>query len=192
AETVLLNLLRGAALDGLAGMDPTRRPLRRLRRRETRAVCAALGLEPVVDATNGDPAFRRNRVRHQVLPLLDAVADRDVVPVLARQADLARADVALLDELAASVDPTDARSLAAAPVPLGRRAVRRWLRGGGPGGDERHPPDAAAVERVLAVARGDALACQVAGGWRVARRAGRLRLEPPVPGGRLRPGAPAR
>jgi tRNA(Ile)-lysidine synthase len=179
AETVLLNLLRGAGLDGLAGMDPARRPLRRLRRRETRALCAALGLSPVADDTNVDPAFRRNRVRHELIPLLDDIAGRDVVPVIARQADLLRDDAALLDELAAELDPRDARALAAAPPALARRAVRRWLREAGPGGEERHPPDAAATERVLSVARGEAVACEVAGGWRVARSRGRLRLEPP-------------
>jgi tRNA(Ile)-lysidine synthase len=179
AETVLLNLVRGAGLDGLAGMAPARRPLRRLRRRETVALCHALGLDPVADPTNDDPAFRRNRVRRDLLPLLDAIADRDVVPVVARQADLARDDVALLDELAAALDPTDARALAAAPTPLARRAVRAWLRAAGPGGAERYAPDAAATERVLAVASGEAVACEVAGGWRVARRGGRLRLEPP-------------
>jgi len=179
AETVLLNLVRGAALDGLAGMDPARRPLRRLRRSETRALCGALGLAPVADPSNDDPAFRRNRVRHELLPLLSAIAERDVVPVLARQADLARDDARVLDDLAAALDPTDAGALAAAPASLARRAVRAWLRAGGPGGAERHPPDAAAVARVLAVARGEAVACEVAGGWRVARTAGRLRLEAP-------------
>jgi tRNA(Ile)-lysidine synthase len=177
AETVLLNLLRGAGLDGLAGMDPERRPLRRLRRHETRALCDTLGLALVEDPSNVDPAFRRNRVRHELLPLLDAIAERDVVPILARQAHLARDDVALLDELAAAIDPCDARALTAAPPPLARRAIRRWLRGAGPGGDERHPPDAATVERVLVVARGEAVACELVGGWRVARSRGRLRLE---------------
>jgi tRNA(Ile)-lysidine synthase len=177
AETVLLNLLRGAGLDGLAGMDPRRRPLRRLRRSETRALCDVLGLRPVEDPTNVDPAFRRNRVRNELLPLLGDIAERDVVPVLARQAELARDDVVLLDELAAALDPCDARALTAAPPALARRAVRRWLRTGGPGGDEQHPPDAATVDRVLAVARGDALACELPRGWRVARSRGRLRLD---------------
>jgi tRNA(Ile)-lysidine synthase len=179
AETVLLNLMRGAGLDGLAGMDPVRRPIRRLRGSETLALCVEVGLEPVDDPSNADPAFRRNRVRHELLPLLDAIAGRDVVPVLARQADLVRADVALLDDLAAALDPADARALAAAPPALAQRAVRRWLRASGPGGDEHHPPDAATVERVLTVARGDAVACELPGGWRVARTRGRLRLEPP-------------
>jgi tRNA(Ile)-lysidine synthase len=172
AETVLLNLLRGAALDGLAGFDPGRRPIRRLRRAETHELCDHLGLSPVHDPSNDDPAHRRNRVRHELLPLLDAIAERDVVPVLARQADLLRSDAALLDELADAIDPTDAAALAAAPPALARRAVRRWLRAG----DEQHPPDRGTVERVLEVARGSAVACDVGGGRTVRRSRQRLTL----------------
>jgi tRNA(Ile)-lysidine synthase len=176
AETVLLNLLRGAALDGLAGIRPDgRRPLLALRRTETRALCAELGLAPVADPSNDDPAFRRNRVRHELLPLLDAIAERDVAALLARQSALVADDVALLDELAGALDPTDAAALAAAPVALARRAIRSWLRGGTDA--ECHPPDAAAVERVLAVARGEAVATEVLG-RRVSRSHGRLRVEP--------------
>lgn len=172
AETVLLNLLRGAALDGWVGFRPEQRPLRRVRRRDTYELCRRLGLEPVVDPTNADPRFRRNRVRHELLPLLDAIAERDVVEVLARQAELLGADVALLDDLAGAIDPTDAGALAAAPEALARRAVRRWLRAGA----EQHPPSSASVERVLAVARGAAVACQVEGGRTVRRSKGRLAL----------------
>lgn len=176
AETVLLNLLRGAGLDGLAGMAPERHPILGLRRAETAALCAALGLQPVVDPSNADPAIRRNRVRAEVLPLLDGVAGRDVVPLLARTARLLRDDAAWLAAQAAAVDPTDAAALAAAPPPLARAALRAWLRE--PGG-ERHPPDAATVERVLAVARGDARAAEVGAGRRVARTRGRLVLGDP-------------
>jgi len=185
AETVLLALLRGAGTDGLAGMRPDGHPLLAVRRWETRAVCAELGLGVVRDPSNDDPRFRRNRVRAEVLPLLDDVAERDVVPLLCRAAELARAESDLLDELAAGIDHADARALAAAPAPLARRAVRRWLRpllGG-------HPPDAAAVERVLAVARGDGTATDVAGG--VAVRRSRQRLvagRAPAGGARDAPG----
>jgi tRNA(Ile)-lysidine synthase len=172
AETVLLNLLRGAGLDGLAGMAPERRPLLGLRRGETRALCAALGLAWLEDPSNVDPAHRRNRVRAEVLPLLAAVVDRDVVPVLARQASILRDEAQLLDALAAEVDVTDAGGLAAAPVALARRAVRRWLAEG-----QAHPPDLATVERVLAVARAEVRATEVGGGRRVVRSAGGLRLE---------------
>lgn len=173
AETVLLNVLRGAALDGLAGFAPERRPIRRLRRAETHELCARLGLTPVVDPSNADPVHRRNRVRHELLPLAEAIAERDVTAVLSRQAELLRDDAELLDELALAVDPTDAAALAAAPAPLARRAVRRWLRHG----PEAHPPDAATVDRVLAVAGKERVACDVGGGRTVRRRQGRLVLE---------------
>jgi tRNA(Ile)-lysidine synthase len=174
AETVLLNLLRGAGLDGLAGMRPgPLHPLLGLRRAETTALCDAVGLDPVRDASNDDRRFRRNRVRHDLLPLCCAVAGRDVVPVLARQAGLLGAEGDLLDELAAAIDPTNGAALAAAPSPLARRATRRWLRRDGP-----HPPDLAAVERVLGVARGEARATDVAPGVRVRRSQGRLSVGP--------------
>ena len=173
AETVLLNLLRGAAADGLAGMAPgPTHPLLGLRRAETRALCAELGLRAVEDPTNEDRRFLRNRVRHELLPLCSAIAGRDVVPVLARQAEVLRGEVAVLEALAGAVDATDGPSLAAAPEALARRAVRQWLRAGRP-----HPPDLAAVERVLAVARGERRATDVAPATRVRRTAGRLRAE---------------
>lgn len=175
AETVLLALLRGAGPDGVAGMSAEHHPLLGLRRQETRAICAELGMAPVDDPSNADPRFRRNRVRAEVLPLLDDVAARDVVPLLCRLADLARDDGALLDALAAEVDPADARALREAPLPLARRAVRAWLRPHLPHG---HPPDAAAVARVLAVARGEAVGAEVAGGIAVRRRDQRLRIVP--------------
>ena len=171
AETVLLNLLRGAGLDGLAGMRPgPAKPLLALRRVETHALCAAVGLEPIVDPSNADPAFRRNRVRHELLPVLDQLAGRDVAAVLARQAGLLREEAELLDELASAVDPTDSRAVAALPPALARRVVRRLLAG-------EHPPDGATVERVLAVARHEVAACEVGAGLSVRRTAGRLRLE---------------
>ena len=170
AETLLLNLLRGAGPVGLGAMRPgERRPLLALRRADTERVCAVLGLEVVHDPSNLDPQHLRNRVRHELLPLLTHLAHRDPVPVLVRQADLARSESDLLDELAARLDPTDARSLAAAPLPLARRAVRRWL-------TAEHPPDLATVDRVLAVARGEALATEVGGGLRVSRHQQQLVL----------------
>ena len=175
AETVLLNLLRGAGADGVAAMRPgPSKPLLALRRAETAGLCAELGLHPVVDPTNADQSLRRNAVRAQVLPLLDEVAGRDVAPLLARTAALAADDADLLTALAAGLDPTDAAALATAPPPLARRAVRAWLTRPG----SSYPPDAATVERVLAVARGEVRATEVGEGRRIARTAGRLRLEP--------------
>jgi len=178
AETVLVNLLRGAGLDGLAGMAPgPAHPLLGIRRSQTHLLCEALGLEPVADPSNTDRRFVRNRIRHELLPLASAIAGRDLVPVLARQATLLADEAGLLDELAAGVDPGDANALSSAPTPLARRAARRWLRGDAP-----HPPDLAAVERVLAVARGLMGATDVAPGVRVRRSRGALSSAPIAPG----------
>jgi tRNA(Ile)-lysidine synthase len=174
AETVLLNLLRGAGVSGLAGIRRgPRHPLLDIRRTETAQVVAAAGLTPVVDPTNADPAFRRNRVRHELLPLCAEIAARDVVALVARQAELLADDADALDAAASGLDPTDVSALRAAPTALARRAVRRWLAGG----PERYAPSAAAVERVLQVADGARRACEVEGGRRVRRAAGRLYLE---------------
>ncbi len=112
----------------------------------------------------------RTRVRHELLPLMADIAARDVVPLLTRTADLLADDLALADAGAAELDPTDARALAAAPPPQARRAVRRWLAAGG------YPPDAATVARVLDVAGGRHVACEITGGRRVERHRQRLRI----------------
>ena len=171
AETVLLALLRGAGLDGLRGMRPAGHPILGLRRTDTERVCATAGLVPLRDPSNDDPRFRRNRVRHELLPLLDDIAQRDVAALVARTASVLLDDADFLDAASAELDPTDASALAAAPAPLARRALRRWLRSLDA---ERHPPDSAGIERVLAVARGEVVAAQVAGGVEVRRTRQRL------------------
>ncbi len=77
----------------------------------------------MTDPTNVDRRYVRNRVRHELLPLCSDIAGRDVVPVLARQADLIADDATMLDALAELVDAEDARALAAAPD--GRGPPRR-------------------------------------------------------------------
>ncbi len=163
AETVLINLLRGAGLRGLSGIRPNHQhPLLQLRRIETQALCQALNIDVVNDPSNDDPQFQRNRIRHELLPLLNELAKRDVTALLTRQADILRSDADLLDELATHLDPTDARELSAAPIALARRAIRAWIAA-------PYPPDAATVERVLAVASGQVLACDI-GNCRQVRR----------------------
>jgi tRNA(Ile)-lysidine synthase len=175
AETVLIRLLRGTGPDGLAAMRPgPEHPILALRRAETLEVTTGAGLDPFDDPTNGDPSILRNRVRHELLPLCSELVGRDVTPLLARLAALAAEDSDFLSAQADELDPTDAAAVRDAPLPLSRRALRSWLRGDGP-----YPPDLAAIERVLAVARGDSIGTEVVPGTRVRRTAGRLRLESP-------------
>ena len=170
AETVLVNLLRGAGMRGLSGMQggPSH-PILQLRRSDTVALCDALGIAVFHDPSNDDDRFQRNRIRHEVLPLLQSISQRDVVSVIARQAELVRDDDALLDELASAIDPTDAKAISAAPQALARRALRMWLA-------HPYPPDLATVERVLCVARGETPGCDIGGGRQVKRSQQRLKI----------------
>lgn len=178
AETVLLNLLRGAGLDGLAAMAPATKPLLALRRREVRDMVVDAGVATFVDPSNFDLSLRRNLLRARVLPELNAVAMRDLVPVLARQATTARDTASYLDDVARALvpDATDVVALRGAPAVLRRRRLRDLARGTD---DAAHPPSAAEVDRMEEVVLGEATATELAGGRRLSRRSGRLRLEDP-------------
>lgn len=175
AETVLLNLFRGAGLAGVAArMERVHRPLLALRRAETEAVCAAAGYRPVADPMNDDHTFRRVAVRRAVVPAASAAFDRDVVPILNRHADLVADALEVIDAAAAELDPTDVRSLRAAPRAVASAALRTWIIAGLGTGDGL---DRAAVDRALLVVDGTHRATELPGGHRLARTEGVLRIE---------------
>ena len=98
AETVLMRMLAGASPAGLPAMAERERglvrPILRVWRDATAAYCAALGIEPLIDPSNADPRFLRSRVRHEVIPALEAVfpgARRRLVVLADRQRRLMRA-----------------------------------------------------------------------------------------------------
>lgn len=175
AETVLLNLLRGGAVTGLAGIPPRRgaivRPLLDVPRADLADLCARLGLTPLDDPMNADPVHQRVWLRREVIPALERRAERDLRSLLARQAAIARAESDLLDGLAAEAleragDPPSAAELAALSPALARRAVRLWL---GP-----PPPPLGHVDAILEVAAGRRRSADLPGGIRIVRSAGRL------------------
>jgi len=110
AETVLLRLLRGTSPAGLAGIPSTReeggvhiiRPLLEFTRVEIRAWLETEGVPWREDATNAETDALRNRVRHELLPLLARDFNPGIAAALNRVATLQRMDNALLDKLAAS------------------------------------------------------------------------------------------
>jgi tRNA(Ile)-lysidine synthase len=163
AETVLMRAIAGTGVGGLGGIRPVRerivRPLIDARRADTEAFCRALRLRPRRDPTNTDTAFYRNAVRAELMPILVERFNVRSVEALARLADLARDDDALLNEIASTaLVPEiaeggvlfDVASLLALHPALQRRVIRAAAR-----------LDAAHTERVLALARsgssGDAI-----------------------------------
>lgn len=175
AETVLLRLLFGSGLEGLAGVRPVHgavvRPLLGLPRAALLAAVAAAGLAPVEDPTNRDLGVPRNRVRHRLLPAL-AAEEPDLAPRLARLADRARAAALALDRRLAgclSISPVggglaiDRRALESLPEAV-RPFALAWLhrQAGLP-----YPAGAAARGELLRqLAAGRHAACDCGGGWR--------------------------
>lgn len=101
AETILANLCRGSSLAGLAGMKPVQRldsglhlvrPLLPLRRTEIDAYLKSRRLKFREDASNQSPEHRRNRLRHEALPLLNDIFARDVTALITRLGSLADRD----------------------------------------------------------------------------------------------------
>ena len=178
AETVLLNLIRGAGLDGLAGIRADSAPPDP-GAASPRDPCTVRSARP----------RRWSTIRRTAIPASAAIV---CVPrccrcsttwpsAMSSPCSLARPRCsARWPSCSTARPPTSIRPT----PPAWPRAPRRWpawrcASGSGHASPERHPPDAATVERVLAVARLEARATDVGGGWRVTRTAGRLRLVPP-------------
>jgi tRNA(Ile)-lysidine synthetase-like protein len=115
AETVLMRIVRGSGVRGIRGMLPVSgvpgaeaqrlvRPLLPLRRADTLAICAEAGIEPVIDASNDDVSFARNRLRHETLPALRAL-NPSVDLALLRLAGSARAAFGDIEREALGIQP---------------------------------------------------------------------------------------
>ena len=105
AETVLMNLLRGAALTGLKGILPVRngkfiRPLLDFSRREIEKFVAEQNMQPREDSTNRDLDFLRNRIRLELLPHLERNYNRNIQNTLAQNAALLREESDYLENAA--------------------------------------------------------------------------------------------
>lgn len=102
AETLLLNLSRGAALEGLCGIPPVRdniiRPLINCTRAEVEDYLKVLEQDFVTDSTNLTNDYKRNRIRHELMPLLKAL-NPSFEQAVRRATDALRADKALLGQL---------------------------------------------------------------------------------------------
>lgn len=131
AETFLLRMLRGAGAQGLAGMYPRRgsivRPLLGCRRSDLRLYLHDRRVAYVEDESNSDVTIARNRVRAELLPLLQARFNPGIVDVLADEAALARETWQLVREAA---DTLYAGLTAGASQPVNQRRLDLAALGG--------------------------------------------------------------
>ncbi|MEJ7901958.1 MAG: tRNA lysidine(34) synthetase TilS [Thermomicrobiales bacterium] len=164
AETVLLHLLRGSGIRGASAMRPVAtltvpwwdepvsdtgaqrlrmwRPLLGESAEELQAYAESLGSPIVQDPSNQDVSFRRNAIRHDVIPVLERVAPGATLN-LARFAELASADSDELDRQARAAldsaiqpDELERRWLLGLPLAIRRRVIQFWITRNAPVGRE--------------------------------------------------------
>jgi len=200
AETVLFRLLRGTGLDGLRGIAACRtltsqvsviRPLLSLTRQGVLDYLAHLGQDYRTDQSNADSRFTRNRIRHELLPLLARDYNPRVREALGRFAEQARecrvalgdAAIDLIERAekapAGRIVGLDEEMLSQAPVGTLRRAWRLiWECRGWPMGEMGYRE----WTRLADFCQGDRRGLQLPGGIRV-RRKGRVIQAGPANGG---------
>ena len=200
AETILFHLARGTGLRGLGGIDPRRegliRPLLTTTRQEVEDYLFHYALPHMEDSSNQDDSFTRNRIRHQIIPVLEDISPGFLTRMTQTAAQL-RADEACLTDLARQLSDRaqireeglsiEAALLAQAPAPVAFRAIRLLL---GQMWDGDQNCGSAHLTAVWNLCREDAPSAQVHLPHNcVARRCyGRLLLQPrlgPIP---LEPG----
>jgi tRNA(Ile)-lysidine synthase len=139
-ETLLLHFLRGSGLTGMVGMLPRQqdiiRPLLEVRHTQTVAYCQEHGIEPLEDLSNTDARFLRNRIRHELVPLLQSL-NSGFDSTLLRNANVVAVDVEWLEAQIDAYWPTVVLSenddviilrreaLSALPLSLQRHLLRR-------------------------------------------------------------------
>ena len=162
AETVLMNLIRGCGLKGLAGIPERRgnivRPMLEVSRSEIEAYLEAKGVPHVEDETNTDLAYARNKVRRRLLPLLEELNPQAAAHIAAAARRLREDEEELSRQAAPLAEqgldiPTGvaipARVLGEAPRPLALRACSMLLERAELGGGAAH------LEKILSIAAGD-------------------------------------
>lgn len=133
AETVLMHLVRGTGLKGLGGITPVRenviRPMLGLTRQDVLAFLQEYSIGYVTDSSNEEDDFLRNRLRHRVMPLLQAENPRFAENASAMALEL-RQDAATLEQLAGEVLPS-VPQLRDMPYSLQNRILSAFLKKNG-------------------------------------------------------------
>lgn len=184
AETVLLKFLRGAGTRGTAGIYPNLnsdgvriiRPLLRVSRDQVEAYLASLGQTWREDESNLDRRFLRNRVRHDLLPLLEREYNPNFRQLLNDVAEVSRAEEEYWGKLVNEhlenrrSDQLSLEGFAELPVALQRRLLKRFAELHGLALDFEH------IERLRACALGDVRKTELPGGRIAANAAGTLKF----------------
>ncbi len=200
AETVLMKFLRGAGSKGLAGIYPEIRrgddkavrfvrPLLSTTRAEVEAYLASIDQAWREDESNLDHRFRRNRVRHELLPLLEREYNPNIRQALSELAEMNRAEEeywtaaagGLLDQLLTEDQRLRLDGFSRIRLAVQRRLLKQWLDRRGIAADFQH------IERLRGCALGDSQQVDLTEGWYASRAGGSLMLKQREQDSRTRP-----
>ena len=104
AETIIMNLLRGAGLTGLKGIEPIRnnkyiRPILEMERNEIEEYCEYNSLNPRIDKTNFENTYTRNKIRNIIIPYIKDEFNPNIIDAIDRLSQVVTEDEAFLDEI---------------------------------------------------------------------------------------------
>lgn len=104
AETVLMNIIRGSGLDGLKGMDYIRgriiRPLLDIERKDIENYCKNHSLNPILDSSNVESIYTRNKIRLNLIPYINTNFSVDIMENICRMSGLIKDDSLFIEESA--------------------------------------------------------------------------------------------
>lgn len=174
AETVLMHLVRGTGLKGLGGITPVSanviRPMLAVTRQDVEDFLEEYHLSHIEDSSNGSDQFLRNRIRHQVMPLL-----KDENPSLAENLSAMalrlRQDEAALDRIAAEQASLSVAELKEMDPAIRSRVLEKFLKASGV-----REPEAQHIAQAEALIFSDKPSARAAfpGGITIGREYGRL------------------
>ncbi|MCR4607648.1 MAG: tRNA lysidine(34) synthetase TilS [Oscillospiraceae bacterium] len=183
AETVIFNLARGSGAAGICGIPPVRgkivRPLLETCRSEIEKYLSDRGISHIEDSTNSSGQYSRNKIRHQIMPVLREI-NPSVSKAILRTGDMLREDNRLLEELADEFiaghfngESVRSKELAALPDAVEARVIRKLC---------PQPVSAVHTNDIMKLATGTELAFIDVPGARIRRQKGRIWFrDPPVP-----------
>lgn len=193
AETLLMHLMRGAGPEGLGGMRPLERreeytlirPMLGISGKELRAALTDAGIAWREDASNQEKYYLRNRIRKELIPLMEemapGVSDRlaRTAELMARENEAAAAETRKMLSESAAVEGLFTAPLQEAAEAVRSRVLRAWWRKEGPLLEERELSfeQTRRLEQLIDAPRGTII--NLPGGWRARREKDRLRLLDP-------------
>lgn len=191
AETILMRLLRGTGTEGLSGIHPVKplgqsvkliRPLLKVTRAEIAAHCQQYNLEFRHDSSNDSLAFTRNRVRHELLPLLNSFNPRSNL-ALVRLGDLLADEESFLRQTTSQAlaearqgNGLSIKRLLKLHVAIRRRVLRHWLEETRGSLRRIEAVHISALERLMTSKKSGRI-IELPGDWQVRRQSGVLEIE---------------